>query len=46
MDIFRKAANKVKDVFRSLKSKFDKQGSYTGTPDDAGEDPQQDADDL
>jgi len=46
MKIIRTAARKAKDFFSSLKSIFDKDGSYTGTPDDASSDPQQDADDL
>ena len=45
-NIFRTAARKVKDAVSFLKSKFDKQGAYTGTPDDGGEKPEQDADDL
>ncbi len=44
---------KVKKSFHKMKSKFDKGGSYTGSPDDPGKEdpvkgevPEQDADDL
>ena len=48
MKLFRKAARKVKNAVSFLKSKFDKQGSYTGTADGPGDSqtPEQDADDL
>ena len=41
-NLFRKA----KSALRGLKSKFDREGSYTGTPSDGETAPQQDADDL
>ncbi|MBP5404939.1 MAG: hypothetical protein J6Y74_03220 [Clostridia bacterium] len=48
MKLIRKAVRKAKDFFSALKSRFDKQGAYTGTADDKnGNDaPEQDADDL
>jgi len=46
MKLFRKAVRKVKGAVALLKSKFDKQGSYTGTADDDRPTPEQDADDL
>ena len=46
MKLFRTAARKVKGFVSFLKSKFDKEGSYTGTPDEDGKKPEQDADDL
>ncbi|MBQ9370486.1 MAG: hypothetical protein IJU10_05385, partial [Clostridia bacterium] len=46
MKPFENIARKMKEFFAALKSKFDKGGSYTGTPDDGSEEPQQDVDDL
>ena len=47
MSFLKKLMGKAKKAFHSLKSKFDKGGSYTGSPDEAGgEKPEQDADDL
>ena len=47
MRFLSKMMKKVKNAFCKMKSKFDKCGSYTGTPDEEGsERPQQDADDL
>lgn len=46
MKPFENIARKMKEFFVALKSKFDKGGSYTGTPDDGSEEPQQDVDDL
>ena len=47
MRFLSKIFKKAKGAFQKMKSKFDKQGSYTGTPDDEQDDrPEQDADDL
>ena len=47
MRFLKKLVGKAKNAFHSLKSKFDKSGSYTGSPDQAGGDkPEQDVDDL
>ena len=47
MRFLSKVVGKVKNAFQKMKSKFDKCGSYTGTPDQAEEKhPEQDADDL
>ena len=47
MKLIRKAVRKVKSLFADMKSRFDKQGSYTGTADENGsKKPEQDADDL
>ena len=53
MGFFGKMMKGVKNTFRKMKSKFDKGGSYTGSPDDPakadpvkGDMPEQDADDL
>ena len=54
MRFLKNMVHKAKKTFRKMKSKFDKGGSYTGTPDDpdttrpseAAEMPEQDADDL
>ena len=45
MGLLKKTWQKAKAAFSKVKSKFDKQGSYTGTPDE-GRRPEQDADDL
>ncbi len=45
MGLLKKAWQKAKTAFGKMKSKFDKQGAYTGTPDE-GRRPEQDADDL
>ena len=45
MGLIKKTWKKAKDALSKMKSKFDKQGSYTGTP-DQGRRPEQDADDL
>ena len=46
--LIRNAVKKVKNAVSFLKSKFDKQGSYTGTADGPADNqtPEQDADDL
>ena len=46
MKVLKKAMGAVKSAFRKLKSKFDKQGAYTGSPSNGNETPEQDADDL
>jgi len=47
MKLFRELKDKVEGLVRKMKSKFDKGGSYTGSPDSQTEQkPQQDADDL
>ena len=46
MKLFRKAVRKIKGFFGSLKSRFDKEGAYTGTADEKDKTPEQDADDL
>ena len=54
MGILRNVMQKAKKTFRKMKSKFDKGGSYTGSPDHPdtasrsaeAELPEQDADDL
>ena len=46
MKLLKTITRKVKDAFRGLKSKFDREGSYTGTPSEGETAPQQDADDL
>ena len=47
MRFLSKILNKAKGAFQKMKSKFDKQGAYTGTPDAPEDDrPEQDADDL
>ncbi|GEM_PF-3069763 len=48
MKLIRKAVRKAKALFSELKSRFDKQGAYTGTADDknGSDEPEQDADDL
>ena len=47
MKLFRKMLSKASDAFRKMKSHFDKNGSYTGSPDDDSEShPEQDVDDL
>ena len=46
MNVIRKMIRKAKTAFQGLKSKFDKEGSYTGTPSDGTKHPEQDADDL
>ncbi len=46
MGILGKAFRKAKSAIERVKSKFDKQGSYTGTPSDGTSSPEQDADDL
>ena len=46
MRLLKKLAQKTKSVFRKMKSAFDKSGSYTGTPDEGNDQPEQDADDL
>ena len=47
MRFLKALAKKTKKVIRTMKSAFDRCGSYTGTADEAGgEKPEQDADDL
>ena len=54
MGFLKNMMRKAKTTFRKMKSKFDKNGSYTGSPDDTGtahrsrdaEMPEQDVDDL
>ena len=46
MGLFGKTFEKAKDLVERFKSKFDKQGSYTGSPSNGEEAPEQDADDL
>ncbi|MBO7390190.1 MAG: hypothetical protein J6U39_01980 [Clostridia bacterium] len=46
MRILKKLRKKVRGVIRQLKSKFDALGSYTGSPEENGSKPEQDADDL
>jgi hypothetical protein len=41
-----KAFAKAKNALGWIKSKFDKGGSYTGSPSDGSTEPEQDADDL
>ena len=45
MDFLKKALSKAKGAIDRMKSRFDRQGSYTGTP-EKGKQPEQDADDL
>lgn len=50
MDLFKRMWKKATGAVKRMKSKFDKEGSYTGTPEDplngTDETPEQDADDL
>lgn len=48
MNFLKKIARKAKTVMRQMKSTFDKQGSYTGSPEHPSDSqkPEQDADDL
>ena len=45
MGFLKKTWKKAKDALCKMKSKFDRNGSYTGTPEE-GRRPEQDADDL
>jgi len=45
MNLVKKAFQKAKEAIGKLKSRFDSQGSYTGSPEE-GNEPEQDADDL
>ena len=45
--LLKKIWGKAKSAVRQMKSKFDKEGSYTGSPDTEKDSrPEQDADDL
>ena len=44
--LFKNFADKAVRLFGKMKSKFDKNGSYTGTAEGENEKPEQDADDL
>jgi len=48
MRFLKKLVKKAKTAYGKMKSRFDEEGSYTGTPngEDRGAKPQQDADDL
>ena len=46
MKLIKKLFRKAKTAFNGLKSKFDRQGSYTGTASDGSKTPEQDSDDL
>ena len=45
MGFLKNAFRKAKGAIEKMKSRFDRQGSYTGTP-EKGTQPEQDADDL
>lgn len=45
MDFFKKAIRTAKSAIDKMKSRFDRLGSYTGSP-EKGQSPEQDADDL
>ena len=46
MGFIEKTFEKAKGAIERIKSKFDKQGAYTGSPSDGTDVPEQDADDL